>query len=110
MNVLGKKGKDRLFKQKLMEEVEWISQHCDLLTLVALHEEFGFEADQLQALFRKVSKLHNEFKSKYITADDTQLSKNRCDTTGMKHYLKRIGFDYDKECEILCADSEVSEG
>ena len=101
MNVYGKKGKERIIKNKLVQEIEWIAEHCDLLTLVTLHEVFGFGAKRLRRLYSKVSVLHDEFKNKYIASDDKVLGEGRCDTYALKNYLKRIGFDYDKECEIL---------
>ena len=104
MKVLGKKGKERIIKKSLVNEMEWLAEHCDLLTLVTLHEEFGFGAERLRKLYRKVSILHDEFKNKYIASDDTNLGEGRCDTYAMKCYLKRIGFDYDKECEILLSE------
>lgn len=99
MKVLGKKGKERIIKKCLVDEMEWVAEHCDLLTLVALHEEFGFGADRLRKLYAKMSALHDDFKNKYIAEDDTRLAEGRCDTYAMKMYLKRIGFDYDEECE-----------
>ena len=99
MNVLSKKGKERIIKKSLVDEIEWLSEHCDLLTLIALHEEFGFGAERLKKFFHKISTLHDEFKKKYVAADDMKLSVGRCDTYAMKTYLKRIGFDYDAECE-----------
>lgn len=101
MNAFGKKGRERMIKKTIVEEVEWLSEHCDLLTLISLHEEFGFGADRLKRAFRKTITLHDEFKKKYMAADDTVTAKGRCDTYAMKQYLKRIGFDYDKECEEL---------
>jgi hypothetical protein len=99
MNVLNKKGKERLLKKTIMEEIEWLSEHFDLLTLIALHEEFGFGADRLRRAYHKVGSLHDEFKNKYMVADDTLFCKNRCDTKAMKKYLMQIGFDYDAECD-----------
>jgi hypothetical protein len=108
VKVLGKKGKERQIKRILVDEMEWIAEHCDLLTLVALHEEFGFGADRLRKLFAKICVLHNEFKEKYIAEDDTQLTDGRCDTYAMKVYLKRIGFDYDAECEKILKGGEIN--
>ena len=99
MKTLSKKGRERIIRNSIVEEMEWISEHCDLLTLVALHEEFGFGAERLRKLFKKISTLHDDFKAKYISADDTKLYAGRCDTYAMKEYLRRIGFDYDAECE-----------
>lgn len=99
MKVMSKKGKERLIKKTLVEEMEWLCEHCDLLTLVALHEEFGFGAERLKKLYAKMLTLHDDFKNKYISNDDTRLEEGRCDTYAMKQYLKRIGFDYDEECE-----------
>lgn len=99
MKSFGKRGRERMIKQTLVEEIDWLSQHCDLLTLISLHEEFGFGADRLRRFFHKISVLHDEFKKKYVAADDKQLSEKRCDTYAMKEYLKRIGFDYDFECD-----------
>lgn len=108
MNVMGKKGRERVIKKSIVEEIEWLSEHCDLLTLISLHEEFGFGADRLRRAFRKTVTLHDEFKKKYMAADDTVTADGRCDTYAMKEYLKRIGFDYDKECEkLLCNTSET---
>ena len=101
MNVMNKKGRERQIKRTICEEIEWLSEHCDLLTLISLHEEFGFGADRLKRAFRKVITLHDEFKKKYMAADDKVTTDGRCDTYAMKQYLKRIGFDYDKECEEL---------
>ena len=103
MKVLGKKGKDRLVKNTIVKEMDWLSQHCDLLMLIALHEEFGFGAERLRKFYRKIVVLHDEFKNRYMASDDKVLGEGRCDTYALKTYLKRIGFDYDKECELLCA-------
>lgn len=109
MNVMNKKGRERFIRKTIVDEIEWLSEHCDLITLIVLHEEFGFGAERLKRAFRKTLTLHNEFKAKYMAADDTQLAKNRCDTNAMKQYLKRIGFDFDKECELLCNTLETSQ-
>lgn len=109
MKVMSKKGRERVIKKTIVEEIEWLSEHCDLLTLITLHEEFGFGADRLKRAFRKTVTLHDEFKKKYMAADDTVTAKGRCDTYAMKEYLKRIGFDYDKECELLCNTLETSQ-
>lgn len=110
MNVMNKKGRERFIKSKICNEIEWLAEHCDLLTLIALHEEFGFGADRLKRAFRKVITLHDEFKKKYMAADDTVTAKGRCDTYAMKQYLKRIGFDYDAECEELSKSLIDGEG
>ena len=106
MNVMSKKGRERALKKTIVEEIEWLSEHCDLLTFISLHEEFGFGADRLKRAFRKTIALHDDFKKKYMAADDTITAEGRCDTYAMKEYLKRIGFDYDKECELLAKDLE----
>ena len=103
MNTLSKKGKERIIKQKIVGEMEYLAEHCDLLTLVALHEEFGFGAERLRKFYSKMVVLHDEFKDRYMASDDKVLGAGRCDTYAIKMYLKRIGFDYDKECELLCA-------
>ena len=109
MNVMNKKGRERFIRKTIVDEIEWLSEHCDLITLIVLHEEFGFGAERLKRAFRKTLTLHNEFKAKYMAADDTVTTKGRCDTYAMKEYLKRIGFDYDKECELLCNTLETSQ-
>ena len=109
MNVMGKKGRERMMRKTIVDEIEWLSEHCDLITLIVLHEEFGFGAERLKRAFRKTLTLHNEFKQKYMAADDTVTTKGRCDTYAMKEYLKRIGFDFDKECELLCNTLETSQ-
>ena len=108
MKVMSKKGRERVIKKTIVEEIEWLCEHCDLLTLIALHEEFGFGAERLRRMYRKVGILHDEFKRKYMTAEDESATTNRCDTYAMKVYLKRIGFDFDEECEkLLCSISET---
>lgn len=109
MNIMSKKGRERQIKKTLIEEIEWLSEHCDLLTLLSLHEEFGFGAERLRRAFRKSVSLHEEFKKRYMAADDPVTTKGRCDTYAMKDQLKRIGFDYDKECELLCNTLETSQ-
>lgn len=106
MNAFNRKSRERIIKKSICDEIEWFSEHCDLLTLISLHEEFGFGAERLRKAFYKTVALHHEFKKKYMAADDTVLTDGRCDTHAMKEYLKRIGFDYDKECDILCASLE----
>ena len=102
MNIMNRKGRERQIKRTLCEEIEWLFEHCDLLTLISLHEECGFGAERLKRVFRKILSLHYEFKAKYMAADDTVTAEGRCDTYAMKEYLKRIGFDYDAECDELC--------
>ena len=110
MKVMSKKGRERQIKRVIVEEIEWLCEHCDLLTLVALHEEFGFGAERLRRVYFAVGTLHDEFKKKYMAADDTVTAEGRCDTYAMKEYLKRIGFDFDEECEkLLCSISETSQ-
>ena len=101
MKVLSKKGKERQIKRILVDETDWLFQHCDLLMLIALHEEFGFGAERLRRFYSKIGTLHDEFKRKYMTAEDETTTDGRCDTYVMKQYLKRIGFDYDEECEKI---------
>ena len=107
MKTLSKKGKERQIKNAIVNEMDWLAQHCDLLMLIALHEEYGFGAERLRKIYRKIVKLHDEFKAKYMASDDTVLGEGRCDTYALKSYLKRIGFDYDKECELLCEKGGV---
>ena len=64
MNVLNKKGKERLIKKTICEEIEWLCEHCDLITLIVLHEEFGFGAERLRKAFRRTVTLHDEFKAR----------------------------------------------
>lgn len=109
MKVYGKKGRERQIKRVIVEEIEWLCEHCDLLTLIALHEEFGFGAKRLRKIYRRSGILHDEFKNKYMAADDTVTTKGRVDTYAMKQYLKRIGFDFDKECEILLSEIDGEE-
>lgn len=71
MKVMSKKGRERQIKRCIVEEVEWLCEHCDLLTLVALHEEFGFGAERLRRVYSAVGTLHDEFKKKYMAAENS---------------------------------------
>lgn len=50
--------------------------------------------------------MYDEFKRRYMTADDSTVCGDRTDTYALKKRLLEIGFDYDKECEEIRAEQE----
>jgi hypothetical protein len=102
MQAYGKRAKMREARKTALDEFAALAEHFDLLWLWTLHtskERYG--AKRLRERFRDYIKMYDEFKRRYMTADDSTMCGDRTDTYALKKRLKEIGFDYDAECEEI---------
>ena len=105
MNALSKKQKKRRYIGSLMDELQEYAEMYDCNSLLELHEVRGFGRQRLHDHLLGVAKRHIDNEHKYCNADDHETLGTRCDVLAMKRRLKEIGFDYDKECELILAES-----
>lgn len=107
MKAYGKRAKMREARAAALDEITACVEHFDLLVLMTLHdEEPHFGAKRLRKFFRDFSYKYDEYKRRYLAADDSTVCGKRLDTEILKQQLKDIGFDYDAECDALRAEME----
>lgn len=100
MNAYSKKRQKRIARAEAMEEMTACAEHFDLIVLMTLHDEAPhFGAKRLKRFFRAFIRKYDEYKRRYLAADDSTVCGDREDTKQLKKQLKDIGFDYDAECE-----------
>ena len=107
MKAYDKKVQMRKARAAALDEITACVEHFDLLVLMTLHdEEPHFGAKRLRKFFRDFSRKYDEYKRRYLAADDTTVCGSREDTKQLKKQLRDIGFDYDAECDALRAELE----
>lgn len=102
MTAYSKKTQMRKARQDAMDELKALTEHLELLWLMTLRdskERYG--AKRLRRDFRDYVYKYDEYKRRYLAADESTVCGNREDTKQLKKQLKDIGFDYDAECELL---------
>lgn len=108
MNAYGKKAQKRQMRKAIIDEASAFVEHCDLIYLMLLHEKDGYGAVRLRRHFRDFVKLYDEYKERYLNADDLDTLGERGDTLALKKKLAEIGFDYDKEYALAMAEVDES--
>lgn len=102
MTAYSKKTQMRKARQDAMDELKALTEHMELLWLMTLHDsKEKYRAKRLRRLFRDYVHKYDEYKRRYLAADESTVCGNREDTKQLKKQLKDIGFDYDAECELL---------
>lgn len=88
-------------------------EHCDLLILTTLAEDFGFGRVRLERFMRNLVERHNAYKARYMLddsdwGDDPENPyKGRTDAWAMKRRLREWHkFDYDEICERLTKNEQ----
>lgn len=102
MQAYNKKVQMRKARKDAMDELEALTEHMELLWLMTLHdskERYG--AKKLKRTFRDYVYKYEEYKRRYLAANESTVCGNREDTKQLKRHLKEIGFDYDAECEEI---------
>ena len=85
-----------------MKEYELLAEHFDLVLLLTLHDEAPhFGKMRLERFYRAFAKKYDEYKRRYLAADDSTLCGDRLDTWVMKQHLLDIGFDYEAVCDSI---------
>ena len=96
---------ENVIRELAREEVLKQAEHYDLCMLMTLHKEFGFGAERLKRYYHSFSEVYRAFKARYFDKDDVKIFGERGDTYEMREYLKKIGFDYEKEVKELTEES-----
>lgn len=102
MKAYGKRVQMREARKVALDEFAALAEHFDLIWLMTLHdskERYG--AKRLRRHFRDYIRKYDEYKRRYLAADDKTVCGGRLDTEVLKQQLKDIGFDYDAECEEI---------
>lgn len=106
MDVFSKKMQKQKARMEAVWEMSACAEHFDLIVLMTLHDEEHYGAKKLKRFFRGFVKKYDEYKRRYLTADDTTVCGDRTDTYVLKKQLREIGFDYDAECEAIRREME----
>jgi hypothetical protein len=77
----------------------------DCNNLLELHDVRGYGRKRLHDHLLGVAKRQIDNEHKYCNADDNKTLGARCDVLAMKRRLKEIGFDYDRECDLILAEA-----
>ena len=101
MTAYSKKVQMRKARQNAMSELEALTEHMELLWLMTLHDTKGYGAKRLRQTFRDYVYKYDEYKRRYLAADESTVCGDREDTRQLKKHFKELGFDYDAECEKL---------
>lgn len=107
MKAYGKRAQMREARKQALEEMSACAEHFDLIVLMTLRDEAPyFGAKRLKRFFRAFVKKYDEYKARYLAADDSTVCGDRLDTHVLKQHLLDIGFDYDAECEAIRKEQE----
>lgn len=102
MQAYNKKVQMRKARKDAMDELEALTEHMELLWLMTMHDSKArYGAKRLKQLFRDYVYKYDEYKRRYLAANESTVCGNREDTKQLKKQLKEIGFDYDAECEEI---------
>lgn len=108
MTAFGKKAQMRKARRESVNQLETMMDHFDMLWLMTLHDnpKTRLGAERLRFVFRDYIKKYDEYKRRYLAADESTVCGDRTDTYALKKHLKEIGFDYDAECDAIRAEME----
>lgn len=108
MQAYNKKIQIRKAREESVNQLETMMDHFDMLWLVTLHDnpKTKLGAQRLRFIFRDYIRKYDEYKRRYLAADESTVCGNRTDTYALKKHLKEIGFDYDLECDLIRKELE----
>lgn len=107
MKAYGKRAQMRSARAAALDEFAALAEHFDLLWLITLHDSKAhYGAKRLRETFRDHIRKYDEYKRRYLAADDSTVCGDRLDTQMLKQHLKDIGFDYDAECALIRAEED----
>lgn len=108
MQAYNKKIQIRKAREQSLDSMLALTEHFDLLWLWTLHisKRSKYGAKRLRETYREFVFMYDEFKRRYMTADDSTVYGDRTDTYALKKRLKEIGFDFDFECELIQKELE----
>lgn len=108
MNALSKKIQIRKARTESVNQLETMMDHFDMLWLMTLHDnpKTKLGAQRLRFVFRDYIRKYDEYKRRYLAADESTICGDRTDTYALKKHLKEIGFDFDLECALIRKELE----
>lgn len=108
MQAYNKKIQIRKAREESVNQLETMMDHFDMLWLVTLHDnpKTKLGAQRLRFIFRDYIRKYDEYKRRYLAADESTVCGDRTDTYALKKHLKEIGFDYDLECDLIRKELE----
>lgn len=95
MNAYNRKAQDRKNRAFIMDEARALMGHSDLVALNTLHDVFRFGRFRLDRFYRGFQDTYDDYKRRYLAADDSTICGERIDTEVLTRHLLQIGFDYD---------------
>lgn len=103
MQAYNKKIQIRKARTESVNQLETMMDHFDMLWLMTLHDnpKTKLGAERLRFVFRDYIRKYDEYKRRYLAADESTICGDRTDTYALKKHLKEIGFDYDLECDLI---------
>ena len=103
MQAYNKKIQIRKARTESVNQLETMMDHFDMLWLMTLHDNSKTKlgAERLRFVFRDYIRKYDEYKRRYLAADESTVCGDRTDTYALKKHLKEIGFDYDAECAAI---------
>jgi hypothetical protein len=108
MQAYNKKIQIRKAREESVNQLETMMDHFDMLWLMTLHDnpKTRLGAQRLRFVFRDYIRKYDEYKRRYLAADESTVCGNRTDTYALKKHLKEIDFDYDLECDLARKELE----
>ena len=108
MQAYNKKIQIRKARTESVNQLETMMDHFDMLWLMTLHDnpKTKLGAQRLRFIFRDYIRKYDEYKRRYLAADESTVCGNRTDTYALKKHLKEIDFDYDLECDLARKELE----
>lgn len=109
MQAYNKKIQIRKAREQSLDSMLALTEHFDLLWLWTLHSSdiTKHGAKRLRNMYREFVFMYDDFKRRYMAADDSTVYGDRTDTYALKKRLKEIGFDFDLECELIQKELEL---
>jgi hypothetical protein len=108
MQAYNKKIQIRKAREESVNQLETMMDHFDMLWLMTLHDnpKTKLGAERLRFVFRDYIRKYDDYKRRYLAADESTVCGDRTDTYALKKHLKEIGFDYDLECDLIRKELE----
>jgi hypothetical protein len=108
MQAYNKKIQIRKAREESVNQLETMMDHFDMLWLMTLHDnpKTKLGAERLRFVFRDYIRKYDDYKRRYLAADESTVCGDRTDTYALKKHLKEIGFDYDLECDLARKELE----